>query len=96
MAFQFFLDQAAEHWVDCRQHRVRPAEQRHLNAALGESVGHLKAYVARADEDRRSGLSIGQVLMDGETVIHRVQHKHTLVFASGEIGSHRFGSGRDD
>ena len=96
VAFQFFLNQAAERRVDCRQHRVRSAKKRNVKTALGQSVGHLKAYVARADEDCCSRISLGQVSMDRETVIHRMQQKHTLVFASGEIGSDRLGAGRDD
>src|ERR1700733_8175159 len=49
MSSQLFLDQVAEGGVDCGQHGLCPAEQGHLNAALGESIGHLKAYVPSAD-----------------------------------------------
>jgi hypothetical protein len=96
VAFQFFLDQAAERRVDCRQHRLRSAKKRNLETALGESIGHLKSDVARTDEDGRARISLRQESMDRETVIHCMQKKHTRAFASGELGSHGLGAGRDD
>ena len=58
MALQFFLDQTAKRWVDCRQHRVRSAKKRHVEPTLGESIGHLKSDVACADQDRRARVSL--------------------------------------
>ena len=96
VASQFFLDEAAKRWVDGRQHRVRSAKKRDFEPALGESIGHLKPDVACADQDRRARASLRHESMDRETVIHRVQQKHTLQFASRKVGSHRLGAGRDD
>ena len=63
-----------------------------------ESVSHLKAHVARTPTRTAvRGFRIGQVSMDRETVIHRMQQKHTLVFAAWQIGpSPAKKAGRDD
>ena len=75
VAGQLVGDVAAEVRVDGGQHGRELLDEGDVQAAVGERVGHLGADVARADDHRRPHLA-GEQLVDGEAVVHGVQHVH--------------------
>jgi hypothetical protein len=75
VAAELLAEQLAELLVDGRHDRRGQLDQGHGQAAAGESLGHLQADVATADDDGRAGAT-GQGLVEREGVAHGVQHMH--------------------
>ena len=75
VALQFGADDGVEVGVEGGEHGLGHFDDRHLDAAMGEGVGHLRADVPRPDQRGASGASVDDgahrsCLVDGVQDVH--------------------------
>jgi hypothetical protein len=85
----------AQRLVDRRQDTRRPTQERDMQTAVREGVGHLQADVAAAHDGSLLHRPRGQVLVDAEAVVHGVQTVHAGQIQAGHVRTDRLSPRRD-
>jgi len=85
---EFVTEQPAEVRVDGGHDRRGLLDQGDGQAAAGERLGHLQADVAAPDDDGGAGAG-GQGMVEGEGVVHGVQHMHPVQVQALDRGADR-------